>query len=585
MTITIQSFAAFDIFSGPAASLPATVSSPRLALYEAADTGAIWIWNTFTAAWVQLGGSGGTFNPTPYLQEGTLAARPAGFPAGVSNPQIAFYFATDTGNLSFWDFSAFSGSGGWITVNPPIPAAGNATATAGPTAVNGTATTFMRSDAAPAIQKASATQLGIVQPDGTSITINPTTGIISAAGGGLTSVGVNGDGTVFNAASTNSPLTANGAITLALVAQTPNTFLAGPATGSSAAPTFRAITAADLPTSGPGSGTATNLQVFTTSGTWTKPTSATPKSVDVTVFGGGGGGGGGSQGNLAGSDFGPGGGGGGGGSRKEATFDPATLPATVAVTVGVGGNGGLGAQANASNGANGTAGGNSSFGTLLTAYGGGFGAGSSANSNGGHANGGGGAGVLGAGGNPTTSAPGAAGSFGGTVGGSGTLASMEGQSVTLQGAGASGACSGESTNGPDSDTAVWGFGGNSLSGGAGGGAGGGRTGVSTNPAYHNGGAGGAVANGPGTQAAGGTGAGTTSVIAAGNGSTGGVGFGGGGGGGGACAKDSPGGTGGTGGFPAGGGGGGGAAMPANTVSVGGNGGQGGGGYVVVITTF
>lgn len=58
----------------------------------------------------------------------------------------------------------------------------NPTATAGPTAVNGTATTFMRSDGAPAVQTGSTTQQGIVQCDGVSITC--TAGVIAAPGAG-----------------------------------------------------------------------------------------------------------------------------------------------------------------------------------------------------------------------------------------------------------------------------------------------------------------------------------------------------------------------------------------------------------------
>lgn len=46
----------------------------------------------------------------------------------------------------------------------------NPTATAGPTAVNGVATTFLRSDGAPAVQKGSNAQFGIVEGDGTTIT-------------------------------------------------------------------------------------------------------------------------------------------------------------------------------------------------------------------------------------------------------------------------------------------------------------------------------------------------------------------------------------------------------------------------------
>lgn len=58
------------------------------------------------------------------------------------------------------------------------PTGANPTATAGPAAVNGSAATFMRSDGAPAIQKASSSLFGIVEVDGTTITASA--GVISA---------------------------------------------------------------------------------------------------------------------------------------------------------------------------------------------------------------------------------------------------------------------------------------------------------------------------------------------------------------------------------------------------------------------
>lgn len=64
-----------------------------------------------------------------------------------------------------------SGGGGGTGANP--------TATAGPTAVNGVATTFMRSDGAPPVQLGTTGQKGIVQPDGTTILVSA--GVISAA--------------------------------------------------------------------------------------------------------------------------------------------------------------------------------------------------------------------------------------------------------------------------------------------------------------------------------------------------------------------------------------------------------------------
>lgn len=54
----------------------------------------------------------------------------------------------------------------------------NPTATAGPTAINGTSPNFMRSDGAPAVQTATTSQLGLVEPDGATIKI--ASGVISA---------------------------------------------------------------------------------------------------------------------------------------------------------------------------------------------------------------------------------------------------------------------------------------------------------------------------------------------------------------------------------------------------------------------
>lgn len=74
----------------------------------------------------------------------------------------------------------------WAAV--PAGASGaNPTATAGPAAVNGVATTFMRSDGAPAIQLASAANAGLAQVDNTSIT---------ASGGVISAVAANSGGTV-----------------------------------------------------------------------------------------------------------------------------------------------------------------------------------------------------------------------------------------------------------------------------------------------------------------------------------------------------------------------------------------------------
>lgn len=68
--------------------------------------------------------------------------------------------------------------------------------------------------------------------------------LISAAGTGtVTSVGITAP-SIFSVA--DSPVTASGTIALALATQAANRVWAGPATGADAAPTFRALVAADL---------------------------------------------------------------------------------------------------------------------------------------------------------------------------------------------------------------------------------------------------------------------------------------------------------------------------------------------------
>jgi|11BtaG_2_1085332.scaffolds.fasta_scaffold02474_6 hypothetical protein len=142
---------------------------------------------------------------------------------------------------------------------------------------------------------------------------------------------------------------------------------------SEAAPAANSITATELNISGNGTsgqavltdgdgsfsygdagGGLQSQQVFTSSGTYTKPSGI--KLIKVYVTGGGGGGAGGDGGTNS------GGGGGAGGTAIE-IIDVSSLSSTVAVTIGAAGSGGSG-------GSNGSSGSTTSFGSYCSATGG-----------------------------------------------------------------------------------------------------------------------------------------------------------------------------------------------------------------------
>lgn len=309
-----------------------------------------------------------------------------------------------------------------------------------------------------------------------------------------------------------------------------------------------------------------DLQTFDASGTWNKPAGA--QMVRVVCVGAGGGGGGG-VGGAAGTNR-NGGSGGGGGYFTERWFRASDLGATVAITVGVGGTGGTGGSS--ANGGDGTAGGNSSFGSHVTAYGGGFGKGGVAGT---ATSGGAGGGSGGVGGNgATTDSTGGlpastAGSSGISGQGAGCVAGANAGGSAEQGGGAGGGVTATTVT-------TSGAGGGSIQGAGGGGAGGGRVAANTN---FSAGVGGKV---QGYSSGGGGAAG--SVGTTGNPGTAGTagnstkcGTGGGGGGAGSTGNGGNGGDGGALGGGAGGGGGG--------TSTGGNGGAGGRGEVRVATFF
>jgi hypothetical protein len=325
-----------------------------------------------------------------------------------------------------------------------------------------------------------------------------------------------------------------------------------------------------------------DIQTFSASGTWTKPTTsngvaATPKWILVRALGAGGGGG---SGQCAAIGTARGGGsGGGGGSINEVWLPASVAGVTETVTIGAGGAQVAGVST-VTTGTNGNIGGNTTFGSLVTGYGGGGGCGGTASAiKGGSGAGTAGAGVsstgttnlqggapsvafsandaaAGGGGSTSTVAPGRAEYGGGGAGGGGTL---------LGGVAAVGAGS------------MW--------GGRGGGGGGGFD--ASNITLGAPGAGGGVGYVAGGGGAGGTtntGGAAGTAGTAGSAPTGvqisGTGGGGGGGGGGTGAGA---GAGGGAGAKGSGGGGGGASTGNGNLS--GFGAAGGDGYLQVITFF
>jgi len=224
--------------------------------------------------------------------------------------------------------------------------------------------------------------------------------------------------------------------------------------------------------------TSSDVQTFTSSGTWTKPSGYGPNSqVRLQAWGGGASGG---CGALATSV----GGGGGGGAYKEEWRKLSEFGATETITVGLGGTAVSGANQD------GIAGGDTTIGALMTAYGGGRGGAGTTGA------GGGGGGLTAAGGNATAGSPGTGGDDGvgklshlcGGAGGNDGNPPTAGASGILWGGGGGGGAdtAGENTVG---------VGGSSIWGGGGGGGAGEATAGAPGGSSLYGGAGGAGSTG------------------------------------------------------------------------------------------
>lgn len=199
---------------------------------------------------------------------------------------------------------------------------------------------------------------------------------------------------------------------------------------------FRLIGGGSSGGGGGGGSPAPYYQTITASATWTKPVGYDDNAiVEIEAIGGGGGGGRVSSTNSA------GGGGGGGYSCRKMRY--ADVPASVAVVIGAGGSG-LATNGNGGNG------GNTTFGALLTGYGGEGGTSSAA--------GGGGGGELMAGGQ--SFGPGSPGAIGGGYSTPSVSADISNWAKTLWGGGGGGlGVSGAGTVDTQGGPAVFGGGG------------------------------------------------------------------------------------------------------------------------------
>lgn len=94
---------------------------------------------------------------------------------------------------------------------------------------------------------ATTSQLGCVEPDGTTVTIS--NGVITAhltGGGVVSSVALALPASMFNVS--GSPVTSTGTLTGTFANQSANTFFAGPTSGGATTPAWRALVSADIPT-------------------------------------------------------------------------------------------------------------------------------------------------------------------------------------------------------------------------------------------------------------------------------------------------------------------------------------------------
>jgi hypothetical protein len=235
-----------------------------------------------TTGTVVLGGilnvsNGGTGTATPALVAGTNVSITGSWPNQTIN-------ASSPGTVSNVSVVSANGFAGTVATSTTTPAITLSTSITGLLKGDGTAISAAASgtDYAPATSGTS-----ILYGNGAGGFSNATIGSgISFASGTLSATGLGGTVTSVGLALpsimdvTNSPVTGSGTLTGTLTTQAVNAIFAGPSSGAAAAPTFRALTTADIPALSYGSvtsvgwtggivsvATATTTPAFTIAGT------------------------------------------------------------------------------------------------------------------------------------------------------------------------------------------------------------------------------------------------------------------------------------------------------------------------------
>ena len=304
--IRFQTSGVFNYFTGSGtiiAVLPSladtNLADPFILIASPTTTVTVWTYENPTVTYATVSPNG--FSVFTKIDSSTWLRT-----YGIPQPTTAGYILTDNGSgvpptFSPPPFSSeITGDGTVISTGPLIASAGNITLTlvddaantvlAGPTSGGSAAPTFRSLVAAdiPAIDLTTAVtgtlpvanggtgfttlpQYDIVMANGasafTGITPSATSGWLLESNGSsaaptftapIFSSQITGDGTIIS----TGPLTSSsGNISLTLVSDAANTVLAGPTTGSAAAPTFRSLVAADIPAISLTSGVSGTLPV------------------------------------------------------------------------------------------------------------------------------------------------------------------------------------------------------------------------------------------------------------------------------------------------------------------------------------